>query len=82
MTETNLNVFDDRELHYYAQQFSAYQQGGTPVGVRDRKLGRELSRKNSPVRKSNASSRTIRRAVERMNKTKAVKPNHNKPQGF
>lgn len=76
MTNTDLS-----EVRFQAQQFSAYQQGGTPVGVRDRSLARTLCQKNSPVKRSKASSRAIRRAVAKEAKRQA-KLNNTQSKGF
>jgi hypothetical protein len=72
MTENSTNDLNAKDLRFYAQQFSAFQQGGTPIGIKDRSLSRRLTGQG-PVRKSKASSRSIRRAVER-ERRKSDKP--------
>ena len=62
MTKDFTNDFNAKDLRFYAQQFSSFQQGGTPVGMKDRRLSRQLAGQGH-VKKSKASSRAIRRAV-------------------
>ena len=67
MTENSTNDLNAKDLRFYAQQFSAFQQGGTPIGIKDRSLSRQLAGQGH-VKKSKASSRAIRRAVSRERK--------------
>ena len=76
MTENFVNELNNKDLRFHAQQFSAYSQGGTPVGIKDRKLSRKISG-GGPIGRSKASSRTIRRAVEKQRK-KDKKNQHSK----
>lgn len=76
MTENFVNELNSKDLRFYAQQFSAYNQSGTPIGIKDRKLSRKVA-DDGPTRRSKASSRTIRRAVERQRK-KDKKDRHSK----
>jgi len=67
MTENSTNDLNAKDLRFYAQQFSAFQQGGTPIGIKDRSLSRQLAGQGH-VKKSKASSRAIRRAASRERK--------------
>lgn len=66
-SRTYLGSLSQKDFRFYAQQFSAYSQGGTPIGIKDRSLSRALSQ-GGPVKRSKASSRTIRRAVAKQKK--------------
>ena len=71
-----MNFFDKDQRHE-AMQVAAQTSGGTPMGVRDRALGRELAGPGF-VRRSKASSRTIRRALVKQRKLEARRAKLNK----
>ena len=71
-----MNLFD-KDLRHEAMQVAAQTSGGNPMGVRDRALGRELAAPG-PVRRSKASSRTIRRAAAKQRKLEARRAKLNK----
>ena len=67
----------DKNTRHEAMQIAAQTSGGTPMGVKDRSLGRKLAN-NGPVRRSKASSRTIRRALAKQQKLEARRAKLNK----
>jgi len=67
----------DRDKRHEAMQVAAQTQGGNPLGVKDRKLSRNLAGPGH-VKKSKASSRAIRRAVAKQRKLEARQAKLNK----
>ena len=68
----------DKDTRHEAMQIAAQTSGGTPMGVKDRALGRHLASKDGPVRRSKASSRAIRRALAKQQKLEARRTKLNK----
>ena len=67
----------DKDTRHEAMQIAAQTSGGNPMGVRDRALGRKLAGPGV-VRRSKASSRTIRRALAKQQKLEARRAKLNK----
>ena len=61
----------DKDTRHEAMQIAAQTSGGNPVGVRNRALGRKLAHQSGYVKRSKASSRTIRRALAKQRKLEA-----------
>ena len=68
----------DKDTRHQAMQVAAQTSGGNPIGIRDRALGRHLAHKGGHVKRSKASSRTIRRALAKQKKLEARQAKLNK----